>query len=372
MAPTIKRRVKKPSGIDFKKLLDAPTPKRRSRNRVAENFDPETFYVFERDGVTVGLLDKILSCPMRGTLAQIGGWTPVKFKGSLAFGNAVHYALEMAYSAFRDNTEPERLPTVAYSALKDHERDLKEELFEVNQQDPKIFEEVAEIYGTARVLLSKYFPYWEADFYGGIKWEGLEEVFSRPYQIQVPPPVGPISTFLRGKIDGRFNVGKGKRRTWLMDHKTKTHIDDIAIQDRLSYDLQTRFYTFNSWEIHGSQPAGMLYNVLRRPGLRRKATEKLPEFLRRVEEDITKRPDWYFVRYEVVLSPDDYEAFAVELESMLRVAYAWYRGSYHFKNSAACQTPYGTCDFARICGRQFYGGLYQRVDPFPELVQIGD
>lgn len=327
------------------------------------------FWDLFEHGVTQGFIETLFNCPRKAHLKYREGIEGKGFSYALKFGNVVHGALDHVYTTYRD-TKDSTLAIASYPAILEADEFITRQEYAENGGLSEIEAKLEEIYALAEVILLHYFArYEQEDFNGGIAWEGLEEVFNYPYTIKLGDG-REVQIPVRGKIDGRYRAGS-KRRKWIVDHKTKGQISTNMLLDRLSMDLQVNLYLLIDWKQTGEIPAGCLYNVIRRPQLQRKAQEDTQTFATRVYEDIGKRPDFYFHRYEVPVQKSDLEQFERELYSMLRLAYAWYRGSFEpFRLGSSCENKYGACEYLALCGRGDKFGYRRRQHVFPELVQI--
>jgi hypothetical protein len=133
---------------------------------------------------------------------------------------------------------------------------------------------------------------------------------------------------------------------------------------------------------------GILYNVIRRAGLRRKVNETLVDFLARIGEDIDERPEHYFLRWEHILSTEEVDLFLTRmLDPILEQIYDWWESikTHPFEpwvdrggnmNPLHYQRPFGVYDpmgvkgygnYFQLLTKGSYFGLHQREDVFPEL-----
>jgi len=115
-------------------------------------------------------------------------------------------------------------------------------------------------------------------------------------------------------------------------------------------------------------PSGVLYNVIRRPGLRLGKTETMPQFGKRIEKDILKRTDFYFFRFEVATDKSDIAKWSIEFEDMVTDFLDWWEGKCgHYKNTGSCVTKYGRCQFLGACAEGQFHTLMKRPRVFREL-----
>ncbi len=321
-----------------------------------------------RDGVTQGFLENLV-CPERLRLRYELGLELPKFSGALAFGNVVHNALDAGYSMFRDTGDPGAGIGNCGLALELDEARTRRLMQDGTGEGTE--EEIEEVYGIASILLRHYWNHWEADDLSGKrKWETLEQTFDVPYTFKNLKD-GQVTVRRRGKIDGTYRAVN--KRLWMLETKTKSQVNEANLAARLKLDIQVMYYLSALKAINKETPAGVLYNVLRRPQLRRSKKETFGAFCKRVDADIAKRPEWYFVRWEASFPAQDLTNWERgDMDSMLRLAYAWSQKSFHFRNSSACDGKYGTCDYLRYCSGGEDNRLRRREHVYPELVPIED
>jgi len=211
-----------------------------------------------------------------------------------------------------------------------------------------------------------YFKHWYKDI-TELRWERVESEFRIPLVIERPGRR--YETFLRGKMDGAFRDIKNRRA--LFETKTKSRMDEGNLVDILPFELQINTYVSALWHLDGKAPRKVLYNVIRRPGLRQKNGEELAEFIDRIRADIQLRPDWYFVRMEMRIDEAEIERFKLELGDLIGDFLDWWHGRVgHYRNSGYCENKYGTCWALSICSRGDYGAVFKRDKVFRELEEL--
>jgi hypothetical protein len=261
---------------------------------------------------------------------------------------------------------------------------------ESQELTPSQEQEFERLWGMCGTVLPYYFRRWQKDD-SKLEWIAVEEIFD--YTIHVSMPylgvggcdlVVPIR--VRGKIDGlvRYNG-----RLYLVEHKTKAEIAEMinkngkvscqAITEKMGYELQVNTYALAIYEKYGEYPAGVIYNLIKRPGLIFKGTynrkpESIPQFLARVEDDLVKKGDEYFCRYRVRLYPREIEEFRnVELNHWLTRMYMWDRGlEPSVKQSKSCSMFRKPCEYLNICAYGDTIGYTKRDTLFKELTMIED
>jgi hypothetical protein len=335
---------------------------------------PETLWDLHRDGVTQGLLGRFLSCPEKHRLAMVEGLSGARTSGALAFGSLVHEALDKLYGqADREivgGSEGKAKEQLLNGFLVDatlaamEARDIKHlRLFP--QASPTAEMEMEENYAVARVVLRAYFRHWASDL-KQIKWLALEKKFEVPFSPRERLGLDVDDIPLRGKRDGDFLMGK---KLWLFETKTKARIEEDNIIDTLSYDLQVCLYMLSMELEYHQVPEGCLYNIIRRPQLKQGKAETLRAFVDRIEKDIAARPEWYFVRYNVVILEEERQRWTYEFNQMMWRLIMWTQGMGHYRDKGACTGRMGTCEYIKVCGHQDFTQFLRREEVFPELAE---
>ncbi len=336
--------------VDFKKALEH-----------------KRFYDMTRDGVTQSLIAMWLTCREKAKL-YLEGWDSKYHKEALVDGNIGHACLERAYTLIREGRMT-RPPSAALS-----QKIVARVEGQWYRENPSPSAEAREMVERAcavmEVLLPAYFDYWRKDFAGKI-WVSLEEKFELPMTV-VSREDEAISIPLRGKKDGTFMSPKG---VWLFETKFKSQVDEDGIVATLGFETQVMLYMLETYysrlnpkDPMKAVPRGCLYNIVRRATLRKRVKESIPEFAKRVKEDLAKRPDFYFMRMESPLAAKDLISFQKELQRLLGDMWDWWSGlAPHYKNTFSCLGKLGKCQYLPVCSRGDYGTLAKRKAVFKEL-----
>lgn len=151
------------------------------------------------------------------------------------------------------------------------------------------------------------------------------------------------------KADLVYRVGKHKG-LWVMENKTRSRIDEEGMSLHLLIDFQNLFTVTTIEGAMKEDVVGVKYNIIRTPQLERKKDETLKEFCERVDEDIAGRPEFYFIRPEIIYSARDKQWFLTnEYAGIIEDLRAVVAGkSRCYRNSCACLRPY-KCDFLEAC-----------------------
>ena len=131
-------------------------------------------------------------------------------------------------------------------------------------------------------MLKAYAIYYKNDFE---KWEIL--------QIEEEVSVEYRGFRLRGKIDLRHREADGE---YIDDHKTSASLKKEVVAG-WDFRFQFMFYLWLKWiQNPKTKIRGYYINAVKKPELRVKKNESIPEFAQRVFEDMVSEPDKYFYR----------------------------------------------------------------------------
>jgi hypothetical protein len=157
----------------------------------------------------------------------------------------------------------------------------------------------------------------------------------------VNPATGRISRkyTLQGKID---MIVKIDGKYWIMEHKTASQID-AGYLDRQRHDLQIALYAIGYEQMTGNKITGIIYNVLKKAGLRQGKTETIEAYFTRLLDKYKTDPEMFF-RTEIYL--DNRKRLDVKQE-LWDISQAMNTDNY-FKNRTQCYV-FGECEYFKIC-----------------------
>lgn len=321
----------------------------RTSAQVKFELDPKRYDV-DKDGVNASLLGRWINCREMARL-HLQGWTPKRISAGRIFGIVVHGVQENIYGDYQTG-ELDGLPST--KRVK-QEIAKQEKLWRSHnpRADAQTLEQLELNLLLAEAIMPVYFQFWHRDI-SRMDWVSLEHKFK--------VPIG--KTHLIGKMDGNFHPVKGKKVIWLFETKTKSRLGDHGesnLVDILPFELQTNLYLGAMAVLYKQTPAGLLFNIVRRPGFKLKKGESIEAYAKRVAADVKKRPDYYFIRLRMSVDKADLARVQGEHVALVEEFSRWAKGKgAHFRNSDHCENKYGTCEFLRVCSRNDYSGLYQR------------
>jgi hypothetical protein len=258
---------------------------------------------YSRDGqggVTQSMLGGFLVCRERFRIRYIEGMGHGdKFFAAIEYGNFWHICEEF----YED----------------DWKTKLQEEVKGCMKKYPLQQEEIKKWWKVCLNTFPIYRKFWEKHKDDKGQKTLLPEVsFKVPYEL----PSGRV-VILRGKWDRVVSLQK---KIWLGEHKSKGTVDEEALSQQLSFDMQTLIYltTLDIYMTSLNKPyeiGGVLYNVVRRPlaggkgSIRqRKPTKTKPgetddEYYGRLSEIIRAEPEEFFMRWKVDIDRKDLDRF---------------------------------------------------------------
>jgi len=307
-----------------------------------------TYKTPDPEGITQSLIQSFLKC-RRSFLYQMNKWASEGKRTNFANGSITHDTLDKVYTFYKKRG---KLPS---------EKLIKKWLSKYDKENPNWLptgNTDAERYkAVCFVMVTEYVKYHKADFKRG-RIAGIEQVFDikwRGYRF-------------RGKKDLTFNI---KQRRWIMETKTSGRIQEDILMLKLAFDFQNLFYV-NAEEVeHKVKVAGVLYNIIRNPGL--KFTDaSLTKYCERLRKDVKKRPEHYFKRFEIPYTNIDKKNFKEELHEICKdiegLLYCPVKQTLckAYKNTRSC-TGMFPCSFIKACASGELDGYIQVKSLFKEL-----
>jgi PD-(D/E)XK nuclease superfamily len=327
----------------------------RNRNNPSYHYDPC------KHGVSQSILEAWLVCREKSRLVTLQGWTSPSMSKPLTFGDLSHGILERVYKAVRAKKVKNlkhalaMIPTAAEEARQSFFKTMPR----VGTATKDLVEECL---ATLLKQLPLYFDKWLAEDLA-VEWILVEDKFSVP--IQTDHGMVPMI----GKFDGVIRKGK---QVGVFETKNKSQWS-AELLDLLPLDLQLSYYTA-ACHHKKMDPTFVTYNLIRRPGERRKVDEPLKVFAERIESNIKKKPHHYFERYEEQLTAKDVQTYVDRAKALVRAFTEWFYNESHQErdllwNSFSCENKYGVCNLLPICSKGDHNGHYVRDNASPELVE---
>jgi len=304
-----------------------------------------------QDGVTQSILSTWLTCPQKARYVLDGWIGDGALSGPLRFGSCFHNLLEVLYSEVGAGDLPhENIPRFFNSWSKAW---TKLNISRSSGADD--YEAIRLDISMANGLLDGYIKMWPKDFNGMTEWVALEDTFDIEWR----------GFRLRGKVDG---IKRVNGKLWLLESKTRGRIDEKTLPDLLSFDFQSMFYITAMSQRMKEPVAGVVYNIIRRPGIKLRKNETMKTYAGRLAVETVIRPNHYYKRYEMSYSVSDLLRFEGDLIVKLSLFSKWLRGEHpNYRNETACVGRF-PCDFIPACASCGMTGYVQERKLFRELV----
>lgn len=187
----------------------------------------------------------------------------------------------------------------------------------------------------AEIIMAGYMERYEGDFE---KWNVTE--VERKFEL----PTSLEDVCIAGKIDGIATKLKDGIR-YGVERKTASSWDPDL--NRLMLDFQVSVYAWAISKIYGWKDVPFLYDVIRKPSIRPKKKESEEQYLERLEEDLRDRPDFYFIRNEVVRSRREIARTEMELIAKSKRLLDLSKTGEVYRNSG--EHCFYRCDYRSLC-----------------------
>jgi hypothetical protein len=332
------------------KLLK-PIPKLPSRKQAYKKYNPHT------DGVRQSLLLTWLECREKARMQCIEGIESSYISKPLMFGDLSHQCIASCYLTMQKKQlkfwedAAERTEEWIDTAILFWKDEWVSKGNKVTADVTDLLEESAAMLGA---LLPGYWKHWWDKDIKETEWIDVEKEFK--------VALG-SSSLITGTIDGVFRNRKTKKR-WILETKNKGRWSEDNLIDWLPLDLQCQMYLTADWLTSNEQPAGVRYNVLRRPQERRGKTESLKDFATRIHARAEKEPEHYYFRLDMAMSKAELESAKRRVEFLADAFCDWWDLSHSscptldpMYNSSMCEGKYGTCCYLRHCASGSLEGL---------------
>lgn len=311
---------------------------------------------FYRDGVTQSFINMFQTCRLQTKLYYVDGWTSKKIPVWWHFGSCVHYVLSRAYA----NHNPPKYAEIC---------EWINAFAKANQSELQFDEDVQtleHIYGFAEKICYNYFQFYQSDWEH--TWIYNESVFRIPYKISTDPSDTRF-THLTGRFDGGFRTKEGHYN--LLDTKCLSQINLQNFERILPVDTQVNLYSLAAAIMQGEAPKYLIYNIIRRP--MNKMTKKdtsLLSLIERVNEEIAKKPEYYFIRIKLPISTREINEWCHRfLMPVLQDIQIWYdRGCPAYYSAPGLESKYGLCQMFDLIVNNDQSKYFKREHVFQELV----
>lgn len=289
--------------------------------------------------ISQSALGRFLDCRQKARYA-LDGWIAKKPSRPLLFGNFFHNCLAMVNSFVQKHKAPPSKGEIEAMCNDEWEHFMTTP----EAADPETAVNMQYDAAVILVLLENYVDnYFEKDVKKD--WINIEGRIDTKYE----------GNNLMGYLDGAYLLNEGKE-AWVFETKTKSYEDLESLGRILHMEFQTFYYLHLYKRKTGVLPNGICYNIIFKPTIRKGKKETMTEFLQRLDHDIKKNRERYFVRLNVSIDPSEYIKWReTTLKPLLKDYSRWATGAAPtYKNTAMCNGKYGKCPYLEVCALNSY------------------
>ena len=153
--------------------------------------------------------------------------------------------------------------------------------------------------------------------------------------------------YLKGRLDG---LVKRQGKWWIREVKT-TSVDKRCFQSRASVSYQAAGYMYGVGKETNTPLCGVVYDVIKRPLLRRAKHETAEDFGKRIFADYSnpEKKEMYYDRYYSYRTEKEIAEFERDMVILARDLRRRIREGDWYRNTDACFTFNSECPYKKIC-----------------------
>lgn len=296
----------------------------------SEEKTPAAFFGIKEypfDILTNSARTAFLNCRMKFYWQYICRLTPIKASLPFLIGGMFHDGLETFYNGeFEEDTFREKVRQAVEGAMSAAETDKESEM---------LWSQEAIIMGMLKGYIERYATQ------DKVQWKVIAPETDFVFQLK-------SGMKYAGKRDLLVKSRKVKGIT-LVEHKT-TSVLSSGYLAKLPLDNQILLYC-KSVELEkafGELPKQIIYNVIKKSGLRQRQSETFNQFKERIEQEYLDNLTSYFYREVIPVNAKVVKDSYNELEKFSQEVQRCMCTGYYYKNTTHC-TAYGTCPYMPLC-----------------------
>ena len=259
------------------------------------------------------------SCWMKYKFKYVDGLRPIDTKPSLTLGKAVHDAFDLFYNGKDNQTIVQYINTI-----------FKDKISTVGPQDV----EALELAKYTALGMWLYYPHKTLNFQD-IKPE-----------VEFKLPIINDINFV-GRVDG---LVKKNNKYWLRELKT-TGLSMRQFEGRMHTSYQATGYIWAMQKVTGHKIQGVMYDVIKKPLLRKRVSEMADDFGRRIMEDYSdeKKQKHYFQRLYTYRTEDDVKRYEEDRMHLVGDICRRKKSNMWYRNPESCWQFNSECPYKKIC-----------------------
>jgi hypothetical protein len=134
---------------------------------------------------------------------------------------------------------------------------------------------------------------------------------------------------------------------WVGELKTSGEQNNQFIR-RIERSYQASAYVYALQQL-GLKVQGVLYDIIKKPLLRKGSSETCQQFCQRIMIDYKRRPENYYYTYQTYRSPEQLKMFQKDMQGLIGDIRAHKRTGIYYRNPDACFQFNNECEYSKIC-----------------------
>lgn len=261
------------------------------------------------------------SCPKKYHWRYVEGLKPITKPVSLALGTVIHDAFDMFYT---ESKVGGYTPNIEVYIIKKMDEQIANSSL-TEQEDLHIIKHTA-------LAMWRYFPYKDLSEFQEIKSE-------KEFKVRL----GNRKISLIGKSD---RLLKREGKWWVGELKT-TGLPLQAFKNRMSVSDQVTAYMY-AWRKKGYPVEGVIFDVIKKPLLRKGVNENCLDFCNRILSDYKANQKKYYERHYEYRTDSDIERWVKDTERIAKDIRKIWKGDV-YRNPDACFNYNAECPYKKIC-----------------------
>lgn len=186
-------------------------------------------------------------------------------------------------------------------------------------------------------------------------------------EVEFSLPLRNPSTGRQSRTHSYAGVMDGLCDRFVWEHKSSSRVD-ASYMDRLDVDFQVSAMLEAASIRLKKAMRQMIYTILRKPTMKRRKNDTVEDYLKRMEDDYAKRPEFYYFRETITRTEEEMDLWRREAwEIHKRILYTQ-NGGLPVRNTESCVGRFGRCSFLDLCCKAVTRDAYRVIDnPHPEL-----
>jgi hypothetical protein len=190
----------------------------------------------------------------------------------------------------------------------------------------------------------------------------------KEFTVKVPHVRGVTFT---GKLDGLIQYDNS---TFIREVKT-TGLNEKQFVGRVRTSSQATGYVWAAKKL-GYDPKGIMFDAIRKPLLKKRESDDMHSFGKRIVQDYKDRPDFYYQRTWTYRTQADLDIFERDLIHFVKTLRIVTRRGRFYRNTDQCWNFNSECPYSKVCfqeqpDRLMLDLFFKRGEGYDEPREIG-